>query len=232
MVNSLNQAVKEKLELSVVQRKWEGKELQQKYSTMINSLEELKKEKNALRERCTYLKQQVLSIKDQHQTELEDYQDQKNKADQLIFIQNQEKIDLQEQLQHKSKLEHEMRNEKISLQKQFEVDCKKFLEQRMTIEEKLKAEKGMCNKYKLRLDTLEKEFDKTKQDNDKYANMIKKFEAQQKREKVDFELHSDTKNLLQIVTSERDALKSRVNTLEHRIKALEQGENKNNIMVI
>ena len=199
---------------------------------MIKSVEELKKEKYALRERCTYLKQQVLSIKDQHQTELEDYQDQKNKADQLIFIQNQEKIDLQEQLQHKSKLEHEMRNEKISLRKQFEVDCKKFLEQRMTIEEKLKAEKGMCYTYKSKLDTLEKVVDKTKQDNDKYANMIKKFEAQQKREKIDFELHSDTKNLLQIVTSERDALKSRVNTLEHRMKALEQGENKNNIMVI
>ena len=45
---------------------------------------------------------------------------------------------------------------------------------------------------------------------------LKKFEVQQKREKVDFDIHTQTKNLLEIVTSERDALKSRIALLNEK----------------
>merc|ERR1711879_827820 len=95
------------------------------------------------------------------------------------------------------------------------LDCKRLFDEKIAIQEKLNEESRMCNKYKSKIEMLENKFMERDKDCDKYVNVMKKFQLQGNKEEVEFimEQHSRIENLLQIITSERDALKSRNNSL-------------------
>ena len=133
--------------------KIENSELKQKNTFWIDGYYQMKKEKSEIQEKAKcdidlmslnemqnqekILRKELIRLKDSHRKELAHFKAQclhlENKADQLVFIHNQEKSDLQEKLRimckekqtYEIQLQEKM-NETKFLQRQFLVDCQAF----------------------------------------------------------------------------------------------------------